>query len=98
MPEFHPADVLVVPVITERAMEKAHAGKYTFIISEGSTKIDVKRAVHVQFKVDAVDVNIVNLPRKSKTSGRHSFFKPRKRKAIVTLKSGQSIPDILNAV
>jgi large subunit ribosomal protein L23 len=98
VPEFHPSDVLVVPVITERAMEKAHAGKYTFVICEGATKVDVKRAVHELFKVDALDVNIVNLPRKAKTAGRHRFFKPRKRKAIVTLKAGQTIPDILNAV
>lgn len=98
MSDFHYGDVLVRPVITERSMEAAVGGKYTFIIGRRATKIDVKRAVNERFGVDVVDVNIINLPGKIKQAGRHKYDVPVRRKAIVTLVSGQEIPEIIEAV
>ncbi|MEP0813889.1 MAG: 50S ribosomal protein L23 [bacterium] len=98
MSDFHFADILVKPVITERSMEVAASGKYTFIVARNATKIDIKRAVNERFGVDVVDVNIVNLPGKQKQAGRHRYTEPMRRKAIVTLASGQSIPEIIEAV
>lgn len=98
MSEFHFADVIVRPVITERSMDAASRGKYTFVISDSSTKIDVKRAVAERFGVDVIDVNIINLPVKLKRAGRHTFSRGRRRKAIVTLAEGQEIPEIIEAV
>jgi len=98
MSEFHYADILLRPVITERSMEAAHVGKYTFVVSAAANKIDVKRAVKERFGVDAVDVNIINLPRKLKRAGRHEYFESVRRKAIVTLTEGQEIPEIIEAV
>lgn len=98
MSEFHFADVIVKPVITERSMEAASRGKYTFVVAERVTKIDIKRAVAERFGVDVVDVNIINLPVKVKNAGRHTFTRAKRRKAIVTLAEGQEIPEIIEAV
>ncbi len=98
MSDFHFADVIVKPVITERSMEAAGRGKYTFVVNDNVTKVDVKRAVAERFGVDVVDVNIINLPAKVKKAGRHTFSRGKRRKAIVTLAEGQEIPEIIEAV
>ncbi len=98
MNSFHYADILLRPVITERSMEAARFGKYTFVVSDAANKIDVKRAVKERFGVDAVDVNIINLPGKLKRAGRFEYKQQVRRKAIVTLAEGQEIPEIIEAV
>ena len=98
MSDYHYGDVLVRPVITERSMEAATAGKYTFIVTKCTTKIDIKRAVKVRFVVDGIDVNIVNRPGKLKRAGRSTWRQPIRRKAIVSLAPGQEIPEIKEAV
>lgn len=98
MSEFHYSDILLRPVITERSMEAARFGRYTFVVSDVANKIEVKRAVRERFGVDAVDVNIINLPRKLKRAGRHEYRQNVRRKAIVTLAEGQEIPEIIEAV
>lgn len=98
MSSFHYADILIRPVITERSMEAAGRGKYTFVISSQANKIEIKRAVQERFGVKVTDVNIINLPRKSKRAGRHAYKESVRRKAIVTLAEGQEIPEIIEAV
>lgn len=98
MSEFHFADIIKRPVITERSMEAAGMGKYTFEVARNATKIDIKRAVSERFGVIVVSVNIINLPGKSKRAGRFTFKLPKRRKAIVTLAPGQEISEIIEAV
>lgn len=84
-------DVLVRPVLTEKAHNGLAQNKVTFAISPTATKKDVKAAVETLFKVDVVKVNT------STTEGKVKRFRGRPgqrsdvRKAIVTLKAGQSI-------
>ncbi len=94
----HPAEVLLGPVITERSLEQTAQGKYTFYIAPDANKHDVKRAVEERFQVNVVKVNIVKLPRKPKRVGRYRYWTKERKKAIVTLAEGQTIPDILEAV
>jgi len=98
MSEFHFADVLIKPVITERSMEAAGMGKYTFLVNDDANKITIKRAISERFGVDVVSVNIINLPGKPKIAGRFKYRLPKRRKAIVTLAEGQEIPEIIEAV
>lgn len=79
------------PIITERATDLSALGKYVFLVSNDATKPEVKKAVKVIYKVDAVSVNIVNKPAKKKRMGALKGSQKGYKKAIVTLKKGQKI-------
>jgi len=98
MSEWDPSNVLIHPVVSEKSMEIAASGRYVFVVSQEATKIDIKRAVHELYGVEVVKVNIINLPGKPKIWRMHRFRSQVRRKAIVTLERGQSIPEITEAV
>ncbi len=70
----------------------AEKGIYVFEVPTASNKIELTKAVEVAFKVNVVAVNIIvakgKLKRFKKLMGRQTDTK----KALVTLKKGQSIP------
>ncbi|MDQ3024608.1 MAG: 50S ribosomal protein L23 [bacterium] len=95
MGEFHYADILIAPVISERTnLMMESENKYVFHITPRATKTDVKRAIHERFKVDVRDVNIINLPRKPKKLGRRSYMTAPRRKAVISLVQGQRIKEL----
>ena len=99
MAEFHYADILIAPVISERTnilMESQN--KYVFMIAPRATKTDVRRAVQERFKVEVGDVNIINLPRKPKRLGRREYLAPARRKAIVQVLGGKPIAELTEAL
>ena len=67
-------------------------GQYVFMVESDASKPEIKKAIKELYKVDAVSVNVVNRPPKTKRfrgvrRGGHGAY----RKAIVTLKKGQKI-------
>jgi len=78
-------------VITERTSDLESLGKYVFEVQTSATKNEVKKAVKDVYGVDAMQVNIVNLPPKSKRYRGKRSERGGYKKAIVTLKSGQKI-------
>jgi large subunit ribosomal protein L23 len=99
MAEFHYADVLVAPIISEKSNEMMMGlGKYMFMVSPRATKTDIARAVSERFGVKVTAVHIVNLPRKPKRAGRHTYHTAKRRKAIITLAEGEHIPELSEAV
>jgi len=99
MRDFHYADILIAPIISEKSNEMMmEHGKYMFQISDRATKTDVKRAVSERFGVTVTDVNIINLPRKPKRAGRFLYKTSKRRKAVVTLAEGEMIPELSEAV
>ncbi|MEQ9225080.1 MAG: 50S ribosomal protein L23 [Parvibaculum sp.] len=84
-------DIIVSPVITEKATMASEANQVIFKVAPNATKPQVKEAVEKLFDVKVKAVN--TLIRKGKTkrfrgiAGRQSDFK----KAIVTLEEGHSI-------
>lgn len=85
------ARVLVRPLVTEKATNLAAAGKYAFVVSKGANKISVARAVEAAYGVKPVAVNIMNMEGKKVSRGRVSGQRSDWRKAIVTLKKGETI-------
>ncbi|HRY82664.1 MAG TPA: 50S ribosomal protein L23 [Candidatus Moranbacteria bacterium] len=83
--------ILVEPWITEAATAAGELGKYIFKVEKYSTKIQIKKAVEDLYKVKVVSVRTINLPSKKRTRGRIVGRKPGLRKAIVTVKKGESI-------
>ena len=99
MREFHYADVLVAPVITEKSNEMMITeGKYAFQVTPRANKTSIRRAVEERFNVKVVKVNLVKLPRKPKRAGIRWFKTAIRRKAIVTLAEGERIPELSEAV
>ncbi len=83
--------VLTEPYISEKATDLAKENRYVFKVSDDSNKTQVKKAVKELYGVDAVSVNIVNIPRKKKRLGKYRGWKKGFKKAIVELKEGQRI-------
>jgi len=84
-------DILIRPIITEKSTALMEEGKYTFRVPLTATKIQIRQAVEEVFKVKVQAVNTIRyegkLKRLGRTQGRRSDWK----KAIVTLKPGESI-------
>jgi large subunit ribosomal protein L23 len=84
-------DVILSPVITEKATLLSEQNKVVFRVSQDSTKDEIAAAIEELFKVKVTKVNTLNVKGKTKRfrgrPGRRSDVK----KAIVTLAEGQSI-------
>lgn len=77
--------------VSEKSTRGFAMNQYTFEVERSATKTDVRDAVERGYRVDVVAVNIVRLPKKSVSLGRHQGTKGGIKKAIVTVKEGQSI-------
>jgi large subunit ribosomal protein L23 len=99
MGNFHYADVLITPVVSEKTNEMmVNENKYVFVVAPRATKVDIRRAVSERFNVRVAKVNLINLPCKPKRYGGRAFVTPKRRRAIVTLVEGQGIPELSQAV
>ncbi len=83
--------LIIKPIITEKATDLSGLGKYVFRVKDSATKNEVKKAVKGIYHVDAVAVNIVNLPAKPRSYRGKKHAKPGYKKAVVTLKKDQKI-------
>lgn len=84
--------VLKKPILTEKSViQKETQNQVTFLVDKTANKIEIKRAVEDMFKVTVMRVNTVNTLGKIKRMGRHSGKRPDWKKAIITLKEGDSI-------
>lgn len=89
-------EVLISPLITEKMTNlTADLGKYGFLVNPKSNKIEIAKAIEKKFDVHVVSVRTINHPGKMKTqfrkSGRFSGKTSKFKKAIVTLKKGETI-------
>jgi len=86
-----PYDVILAPVLSEKAYGGFAVGKYTFWVHTGATKTEVASAVAQAFKVKVTDVNLMNVRGKKRRMGRFEGQRADRRKAVVTVASGQRI-------
>ena len=89
------SDVLIAPILSEKSHIGSSGGIYVFKVHPRATKTEVKQAVEKFFKVNVVNVNTAKM--KGKLKGRYHFRKghrPDWKKAYVTLREGQNIPDL----
>lgn len=79
-------DVILKPVVTEKAMGQWESKKYTFYVHPDATKAQIKDAVEKLFAGTKVEsVNTMNLEGKTKRRGMVYGKTSAKKKAIVTL-------------
>ena len=90
-------DIIFRPVVTEKATLLSENNQIVFEVNINSSKIEIKKAIELIFGVGVSAVNTIRVKGKTK------IFKGRKgkrsdsKKAIITLKEGQSIDLSLGA-
>ena len=91
MEKIHTYDKILSPIVTEKSTSLSEQNKIVFKVPNRSNKYILKKNIEKIFKVNVVKVNIINKQsRKKITRGKKVKIKGYK-KAIVTLKKGQSI-------
>jgi large subunit ribosomal protein L23 len=85
-------DLIKYPVITEKTYLALYKNRqYTFDIDKRLTKTEIKKLFSSLFNVNVLDVNTHIPPRKTIRVGMSQGFKPTYKRAIITLKKGDSI-------
>ena len=91
MEKLHLYDKILFPMVTEKSTNLSEQNKIIFKVPSSANKKNLKNNIEKIFKVNVTKINIINKPGRIKlTRGRKvkiSGFK----KAIITLKKGQSI-------
>ena len=91
MKKFHYLDVVVSPNITEKSTSLSEFNKIVFKVNKGASKNSIKKSIEKIFKVNVIKINTINLKGKTKLVRNKRAYKTGYKKAIVTLKKGQSI-------
>ncbi|GHO44064.1 50S ribosomal protein L23 [Ktedonospora formicarum] len=89
-------EILRRGILTEKTVRLQEQNQYTFEVAKKATKVDIRRAVETVFNVQVKHVNVMRMPGKPRFIRRRGAA-PRPvaarewKKAIVTLKEGQTI-------
>ena len=86
-------DVIINPVISEKSMQHANLGKFTFHVAKGAHKGVIKKAIEEKFKVNVmrISTNIVKGKKTKAGKRRMEILKSPWKKAVATLKGGEKI-------
>jgi len=91
MKKIHYLDTIISPNITEKATYLSEFNKVVFKVHKGASKNSIKKTVEKIFKVNVVRINTINFKGKTKLVKGKKSKRPGYKKAIITLKKGQSI-------
>ncbi len=83
--------VLIKPLVTEKATDLTAKNKYVFTVANSANKIEVAKAINEVYGVKAVSVNIISMKGKAVSRGKVTGQRKDWKKAIVSLKKGDSI-------
>ena len=87
-----PRKIILKPLITEKSTKlKETENSVAFVVSKKANKIEIKQAVQKMFDVHVETVRTMNVHGKVKRMGRFEGRRPDWKKAIVTLKEGDTI-------
>ena len=84
-------DILIKPIITEKTTALMEERKYTFRVPLAATKVEIRQAVEQIFKVKVQAVQPMRYEGKMKRLGRTQGRRSDWKKAVVTLKPGETI-------
>ena len=83
--------VLIKPVISEKTTNFASLNKYVFEVFGKTNKVEIKKAIEELYKVKPIQINIIKRKGKNVRFGKTSGRTKDSKRAIVTLKKGDSI-------
>ena len=85
-------DVIRAPIMSEKTLsQKEEINQFAFEVDPRVNKIQIKESVEKSFKVSVLQVRTMNVRGKKKRLGRHQGRKSNWKKALVTLKKGETI-------
>ena len=91
MNKIHLYDKILSPIVTEKSTNISEQNKVVFKVPNKANKKNLKSNIEKIFKVNVTKINIINKQKRTKlTRGRKVKISGYK-KAIITLKKGQSI-------
>ena len=91
MKKLNHLDSIISPTVTEKATSLSEHNKVVFKVSNKTTKKYIKKSIEKIFKVNVIKINTINIKGKTKLVRNKKSYKSGYKKAIVTLKKGQSI-------
>ncbi len=91
MSKLHLYDKIISPIVTEKSTNLSEQNKIVFEVPSNANKKNLKKNIEKIFKVNVVKVNIINKQNKTKTARGKKVKISGFKKAIITLKKGQSI-------
>ena len=91
MPKIHLYDKIISPIVTEKSTNLSEQNKIVFKIPSGANKKNLKNNIEKIFKVNVIKVNIINKQNRTKLTRGRKIKVSGYKKAIITLKKGQSI-------
>ncbi len=81
-------------VVSEKAFMGQDEGKYAFVVDKRANKPEIKKAIESIFGVNVERVSILNTKGKVKVFKGIKGKRPSLKKAIVTLKEGESLKEL----
>jgi large subunit ribosomal protein L23 len=84
-------NIIKYPIITDKTTRLLEKNQYSFVVDRYSNKVTIKAAIEYLFNVKVIKINTCHLPRKKKRVGKYIGWKPRYKKAVVTLSEGDMI-------
>ena len=91
MDKIHLYDKILSPVVTEKSTNLSELNKITFKVPDGANKKNLKKNIEKIFKVNVIKINIINKKTRYKVTRGKKVKVTGYKKAIITLKKGQSI-------
>ena len=84
-------DKIISPLVTEKSTNLSEQNKIVFKVPSNANKINLKNNIEKIFKVNVTKINIINKQNRIKISRGRKVKVSGFKKAIITLKKGQSI-------
>ena len=91
MDKIHIYDKILSPVVTEKSTNLSELNKIVFKVPNGANKKNLKKNIEKIFKVNVTKINIINKQNRTKVTRGRKVKVSGYKKAIITLKKGQSI-------
>ena len=91
MDKLHLYDKILSPIITEKSTNLSEQNKIVFKVPNSANKKNLKTNIEKIFKVNVIKINIINKQNRLKITRGKKVKIQGFKKAIITLKKGQSI-------
>lgn len=85
------ADILLRPMITEKAHTLSSMNQYAFFVNYSVSKLDIKRAIEQIYGVHVESISTSRIKPKKRVRGKEVGYTRRMKKTIVSLRKGESI-------
>ncbi len=83
---------MIIPIFTEKSTRILENNQYTFDVDPNLSKQEIRQFVEDNFQVKVVSINTHRPPRKARRLGQFQGFRPKVKRVMLTLRSGDSIP------